>query len=63
MDGHLVEEGRGDIEAVGDIVEVALGGRQVLGGGHDGVVGAAHSLASLEERVDHLATTRDVLLR
>lgn len=63
VNGHLVEESRRDVETIRDVVEVTPGSREVLGRGHNGVVGPAHSLTTLEQRVDHLATASDVLLQ
>merc|ERR1719284_1313436 len=62
VDGHLVQEARRDVVVALEVTEVALGRLDVLGRREDGVVGAAHALAALEERVNHVAAAGDVLL-
>lgn len=64
MDGYLVQEGGGDVEAVLDVVQGALGVGEVLLGAQDGVVGAAHAHAkALVQGVHHGAAASDVLLQ
>ena len=64
VDGQLVQEGGRDVEALLDVVEVAAGVGEIVGGAHDGVVGAAHARCTAREKgVDHVAAATDVLLR
>ena len=62
VDGHLVKEGRGDIKSLLNVVEALPSLGQIVLRAHDGVVGASHAGLALEERIDHLATTSDILL-
>mmetsp|Transcript_8889 Transcript_8889/g.24868 ORF Transcript_8889/g.24868 Transcript_8889/m.24868 type:complete len:463 (-) Transcript_8889:14-1402(-) len=63
VDGDPVHETLGDVVSlVGHVVEVLETVGDVVGGGHDGVVGAAEAEAALELGVDHVAAAGDVLL-
>mmetsp|Transcript_16770 Transcript_16770/g.36477 ORF Transcript_16770/g.36477 Transcript_16770/m.36477 type:complete len:491 (+) Transcript_16770:122-1594(+) len=59
--GELVQESGGDVVVTvdGDVLQ-ALGG--VIGRGHDGVSCALHTVAALEQLVNHTAAASDVLL-
>jgi hypothetical protein len=63
--GGLVQKGRGDVVVVtigGKVVQVLLARGDVVRGGHDGVVRAAHAVATLELGVNHVSSSGDVLL-
>lgn len=63
VDGQLVQEGWGDVEAILNVVQVSGCGLQVLLTGEHGIVGAASTLASLVEGLNHVPATGDVLLQ
>ena len=63
VDGELVKEGRGDVEAIFDVVQVSGGLVEVVCAGQHSIVGATSALASLVEALHHIPTTSDVLLQ
>ena len=62
VDGQLVQEGWGDVEAILDVVQVPGSLAQVVLAGEHGVVGAGSSLASLVQTLHHVSATSDILL-
>ena len=63
VDGQLVQEGWGDVEAVLNIVQVSGSLAEVVCAGEHRIVGASPSLASLVQAFHHVPTTSDVLLQ
>ena len=62
VDGQLVQEGWGDVEAVLNVVQVPGCLRQVVFAGEHGVVSATASLAALVQALYHVPAAGDVLL-
>ena len=62
VDGDLVEESWGDVEAILNVVQVPGSRGQVVLAGEDGIVGASLHHTALVQGVDLVTTTRDVLL-
>jgi hypothetical protein len=63
VDGQLVQEGGGDVEAILNVAKAALRIAHVVVAGHDGVLGAGLAAPALEQLVNHATATGNVLLR
>ena len=63
MDRDLVQEGRGDVETIFNVVQVTSRLREVVRAGQDGIVGAAGALGTLVQAFHHVPATGDILLQ